>query len=98
MGANTTGKRAFFSQAAREAAKAARQRKREQLEAFDRLSVFVTRDPDDDHTFRWEIRKFGGVLIERSLDTFATDRDARDAGKRTLGPLLPASGARLLVF
>lgn len=73
-----------FTQAARDAARAARLRNAELKSQTNEIDVFVVR-ADLAVAFRWEIRKFGGVVLERSIDTFPSAGVARRAGQTALG-------------
>ena len=74
-----------FTQAARDAALA----KRRELAALPKdpagsLQVFVVRGAGQSNAFCWEIRRFGAIVVERSVGGFADGQTARDAGEDTL--------------
>ena len=78
--------RRHFTDAARAAAKEARRRK-QQVRAtmgFDCPEIFVVRRPGGTLQYHWEIRRFGGVVLDRSDAAFARILDARFAGERVL--------------
>ncbi len=62
--------RRYFTEAAREAARSARAAKREEPDDFGTPEVFVVKAGD--RTFTWEIRRFGGLLIQRGAEFFAS--------------------------
>ena len=49
-------------------------------QAANRPQVFVVRSPLGDRGFGWEIRKFGGVVVDRSLVGYASAGEAQNAG------------------
>ena len=57
-----------FTDAAREAALAARRAKREEPDTFGLPELFVVKAGDQSYT--WELRRFGGVLLERGIGAF----------------------------
>lgn len=73
-----------FGPAAREAARASRQRVKEEKERAGPLGIFVVRG-DSPRCFVWELRRFGGVTLERSADTFPTSEAAHEAGALARG-------------
>ena len=68
------------------AALAARRLKAEQAVHVEH-SVFVTRDGSEGQRFGWEVRRFGGLVVARSAETYADHGGARDAGEAELGRL-----------
>ncbi len=73
-----------FSEAARAAAMEARRRKREEAVPLDTPEVFVVRRPDAGLGYGWEIRRFGGVVIDREDVGYSTPGAARSAGVQAL--------------
>ena len=69
----------FFTEAARSAAVAARQRRATlKVQVREDFEVFVTRVSN---RFAWEIRKFGGIAIATSSEEFTSPTDALSAGQ-----------------
>ena len=69
----------FFTEAARTAAVAARQRRAVlKVQTREDLEVFVTRASN---RFAWEIRKFGGIALATSNEEFTSPTDALSAGQ-----------------
>lgn len=83
--------RQFFTAQAR-AAGAARRREKAAIKAAhaDCLEVFVTRSGI---RYGWDIRRFGGLTIEASAETFDDPKSARTAGQLALRAH-PASAPR----
>ena len=75
-----------FNDAARAAALEARRRKREtqSVTANDGPEVFVVRQFGSTLQFHWELRRFGGGVLDRSETAFSGALDARSAGERAL--------------
>ncbi|HEX4768233.1 MAG TPA: hypothetical protein VH414_18355 [Lichenihabitans sp.] len=73
-----------FSQAARAAAAEARRRRTAERGPIDEPGLFVVRDERLQRDFRWEIRKYGGVVVEMSAETFDSPRHARSLGEKAL--------------
>ena len=73
-----------FTEAARIAGHAARKRKALLTQDPTRPEVFVVRGTEDERRFEWEIRRFGGVLINCSRARYDTIQDARAAGRQAL--------------
>ena len=71
-----------MSEAARAAAKITRRQKREDAPALTTPAVFVTRFFDG--RFGWEIRRFGGLVLFRSSESYLSLMEARSAGERAL--------------
>ena len=76
--------RRHFTDAARAAAKEARRRKKEMQADPNRPEIFVARAGPESRCFVWEIRRFGGVLLDRGTAPFEDAAEARLAGKRAL--------------
>ncbi|MGI3901550.1 MAG: hypothetical protein ACRYGP_01345 [Janthinobacterium lividum] len=72
--------RRFFTDVARAAAAAARQAK-SLLPKTDGFEVFAVRAAADDKMFSWEIRKFGGLVVDRGNKLFLTAPMALEAGQ-----------------
>ncbi len=73
--------RRHFTEAAREAAKAARLRKREQGLPRGLPEVFVVRTGVGPLSYGWEIRVHGGVVLGKGNRTFTEVAEARRAGE-----------------
>ena len=58
-----------------------------ELSKGDSLSAFVVREPMPGKGYRWEIRRYGGLLVERSPFTFTDGPEAGQAGERALATL-----------
>ena len=75
-------KRRFLSPQARRAAVEARRRLVAQ-NPLGALQIFIVRSADPNR-FGWEIRKFGGLVLNRSEAGFGTQLLALEAGRRAL--------------
>ena len=75
---------------ARAALAEARQRAKEALPVEEDVKVFVTRIPDGP-LYGWEIRQFGGVVLERAQGSFATPAEAQADGARALAGRFPGT-------
>lgn len=71
-----------FTDAARAAAQAARRAKWAEPDRFGEPEMFVVRS--DDKGFTWELRRFGGVVLERGAGAFGDVASAKDAGSEAL--------------
>ena len=71
------------SKKARTALAEARQRAKEAPALRETLKVFVIRSPGG-KLYGWEIRQFGGVVIEKGQESFATSAEAQADGARAL--------------
>ncbi len=71
-----------ISEAARAAAIASRRRKAENAPPLTTPAAFVTRLSDG--RFGWEIRRFGGLVLFRSSESYPSLMEARSAGERVL--------------
>jgi hypothetical protein len=80
--------RRHFTEAAREAAALARQRKRERKAQFPEeheLVMVVVRATEVPRGFAWQIRRFGQMRpVAQSADTFADPGDASRLGQAML--------------
>ena len=80
--------RRHFTEAAREAAAVARQRKREHKAQFPeehQLVMVVVRAADGPKGFAWQIRRFGQMdPVAQSADRFADPADAVRSGQAML--------------
>lgn len=80
--------RRHFTEAAREAAALARQRKRERKAQFPeehQLVMVVVRAAGVPRGFAWQIRRFGQTQpVAQSADTFTDPDEANRAGQATL--------------
>lgn len=74
-----------FTEAARKAAIIARKAKAEIPRHFGLPELFVVRVGG--RTFTWELRQFGGVLLERGIEAFASQALARADGEAVLTAL-----------
>ena len=83
-----------FSQAARAAAAEARRRRMAERGPIDEPGLFVVRDERSQCDFRWEIRKYGGIVVERSAEAFGSLRHARSLGENALKIYLETGQAR----
>lgn len=77
--------RRHFTEAARIAAAAARAAKRAEPDTFGLPELFIVRAGE--HDFTWELRRFGGVLLERGIEAFASEALARADGEAVLATL-----------
>jgi hypothetical protein len=86
--------RRHFTDAARAAALAAKLRKQEVRAAMGNNcpEVFVVRHLGGTLEFQWEIRRFGGVVVDRSTSVFLRTSDARSAGNHALSSHLEQVG------
>lgn len=74
-----------FTEAARIAAAAARKAKREMPDTFGLPEVFIV--STGPHTFTWELRRFGGVVLQRGPEAFPDQAAARTDGEAALAAL-----------
>lgn len=83
--------RRHFTQAARDAAAAARRERRIARLAQrdeDRLSIFVIRAPLPENRFGWEIRRFGLLNpVQASSDVYESPAQAKAVGEKALAML-----------
>lgn len=77
-----------FTEAARQAAKDAKAAKRTEPDTFGVPELFVVKAGP--HTFTWELRRFGGVLLKRGIEAFASQALARADGEIALATLCDA--------
>jgi hypothetical protein len=82
IGRQTTNK-------ARAALAEARQRAKDSPSDKKALKVFVTRVSGV--SYGWEIRQFGGILLEKGLGSFATAAEAQADGGRVLASRFSAT-------
>ena len=75
---------------ARAALAEARQRARENPVAPETAKVFVTRVPDGT-LYGWEIRQYGGIVLEKGLGSFATPAEAQADGAHALAGRFPTT-------
>lgn len=85
MSSSDKPKGRVFTEAARMAALAARQAKREQPDRFGLPELFIV--SAGAHAFTWELRRFGGVVLQRGSETFASLMLARTDGEAALAAL-----------
>ena len=67
-----------------------RERAKEVPAPRETVEVFVTRIPGGT-LYGWEIRQFGGVLLERAQGSFATPAEAQADGGRALAGRFPGT-------
>lgn len=84
--------RRHFTQAARAAALESRRRKREQKVQPDLPEVFVVRRAENERRFEWQIRRFGGVTLDRSSEMFDSVQAAQIAGRQALKVFASVTG------
>lgn len=80
--------RRHFTEAARKAAAAARAVKRAVPSRFGEPELFVVRASSGAMALTWEIRRFGGVLLQRGEIDFPNLSEAEAAGAEALDSLL----------
>ena len=85
MGKSSSRPGNYFTAAARQAALEARAARRTKPDRFGLLEVFVVKA--DDRTFTWEIRRFGGLLLQREAECFTSQALARADGQLALAVL-----------
>lgn len=75
-----------FTEAARAAAIEGRRRKAAEAAAVprDMPEVYVVRLQGAHLRFEWEIRRFGAVVLDRSITSYPTMQEARSAGEAAL--------------
>lgn len=73
------------NEAARIAAAVARDAKREGPDTFGHPELFIV--PAGAHAFTWELRRFGGVVLQRGPEAFASAALARADGEVALAVL-----------
>lgn len=78
---------------ARAALAEARQRAKENPAPQESVKVFVLRIPGG-NLYEWEIRQFGGVVLERAQKSFATPAQAQADGTRALAGRFPGTSDR----
>ena len=81
--------RRHFTDAARAAALEARRRKRDSALPAGVPEVFVVRRPNAGSGYGWEVRRFGGLVLDRSLTGYSTMQGARFAGETALSSRSP---------
>lgn len=84
------GRKPHFTDRARAALAEARRRARENPVLKATIGVFVTR-VSDGRFFGWEIRQFGGIVLEKGPGTFATSAEAQADGERALAGRFPTA-------
>ena len=75
----------YFTAAARQAAQDARAAKRAEPDRFGAPQVFIVKAGD--RAFSWELRRFGGLLLQRGAKSFASQALARADGELALAVL-----------
>lgn len=80
-----TKPRRYFTEAARIAAAKARKAKREAPDTFGRPDLFVVKAGP--HAFTWELRRFGGLVLQRGPEAFPDAAAARADGEAALDAL-----------
>ena len=79
-----------FTKKARMALAEARQRAKEAPAPQETVEVFVTRIPGGT-LYGWEIRQYGGVVLEKGPGSFTTSAEAQADGRRALAGRFPAT-------
>ncbi len=79
--------RRHFTDAARAAAKAARAAKRALPSTFGLPELFVVRAPSGDMAFTWEIRRHGGLVLQKGTNGLASMVLAKAEGEHALALL-----------
>jgi hypothetical protein len=79
-----------ITEKAREARAEALRRARENPVPKETIEVFVTRISDG-NLYGWEIRQFGGIVLERAQKSFATHAEAQADGTRALAGRFPGT-------
>lgn len=74
-----------FTEAARIAAAAARKAKQEKPDAFGHPELFIV--SAGAHTFAWELRRFGGMVLKRGAEALVSQTLARADGEAALAAL-----------
>ena len=74
-----------FTEAALRAARAARAAKRAEADHFGEPELYITRAGDK--AFTWELRRFGGVVLQRGEEPFITRAEAEAAGAAALSTM-----------
>ena len=74
-----------FTEAARQAAMAARAAKKAEPDHFGEPELYIIRAGDK--AFTWELRRFGGVVLGRGEQPFATRAEAEAAGAAALSTM-----------
>ncbi len=82
--------RRHFTPAARAAAIEERRRRWKATPPRDTLEVFVVRRSTANLVFGWEIRRFGAVVIDKSVPDYSSMQEARSAGEAALGGMAGA--------
>lgn len=85
--------RRHFTEAARAAAMASRLRKQQIAAPLDAPEVFIVRSTSASGPYAWEIRRFGGLVLDRSSGGFLDPGEARRAGERVLTSIGAAPSA-----
>ena len=75
---------------ARAALAEARRRASENSVARETVGVFVTLIPGG-ALYGWEIRQFGGIVLDKGLGSFATSPEAQADGERALAGRFPGT-------
>ena len=84
---NRTSRR-YFTSAARKAGLEARREAAVLKKDLMTPALFVVRQSDQSQLFGWEIRRFGGVLLNRSETGYDTQSQAQTAGEKTLAAMV----------
>jgi hypothetical protein len=79
-----------ITEKARAARAEALRRARDNPVPKETIGVFVTRIPGG-NLYGWEIRQFGGVVIEKGQGSFATSAEAQADGERALAGRFPGT-------
>ncbi len=82
--------RRHFTEVARMAALAARRAKRAEPDTFGLPELFIVKAGD--HSFTWELRRSGGVVLQRGAEAFPSQALARANGEIALAALRADAG------
>ena len=90
-----------LTEAAREAAAAVREAKKALPKEEREFSLFVVRSSPNRSHYTWQIRRFGGVIVQQAETIFVSISAARADGESALakiGEALPGSGGYAAVM
>ncbi len=77
--------RRYFTDAARMAAQAVKAAKRAEPDTFGHPELFIV--SAGPHAFTWELRRFGGLVLQRGLEAFPSQTLARADGEEALAAI-----------
>ena len=84
MSTPTSAPKRPFNDARQAAALEGRRRKSEAALPKNTPEFFVVREPPTELMFRWEIRRFGALVLEMGRVDYSTINEARMAGESAL--------------